>query len=193
MTRPRENVELKARLRSLEQARRIAADLENGGFEIQHQTDTYFHCPQGRLKLREIAGQPAQLISYDRPNHRDARSSRYDLVYITDATGLKRALSSALGIRQVVVKEREIYLHDNVRIHLDQVAGLGTFIEFEAVLTAAPESPADSNLDSNPDRAAERAAGQRRIDELTTAFGISTADLLSTSYGEMLASQTASE
>ena len=36
-----------------------------------------------------------------------------------------------------VEKTREIWLDDNVRIHLDEVVNLGTFIEFEAMVTPA--------------------------------------------------------
>ena len=56
---------------------------------------------------------------------------------IAEPALLKAALTAALGVRRVVDKRREIFLADNVRIHLDDVAGLGTFLEFEAVLDGA--------------------------------------------------------
>jgi adenylate cyclase, class 2 len=46
---------------------------------------------------------------------------------------LRAALSSALGIKVVVAKKRSLFLWNEVRIHLDEVKGLGNFIEFEAV------------------------------------------------------------
>ncbi|MGK3856667.1 class IV adenylate cyclase, partial [Enterococcus faecium] len=82
----------------------------------------------GRLKLREIDGQAAVLIWYDRPDHDAARLSKYHLVPVADPAALKAALTDALGVRGEVRKRREIYLWHNVRIHLDEVAGLGSFL-----------------------------------------------------------------
>ena len=48
------NIELKARLRNLPAARQIAQRLATNYLGVQQQTDTYFHCTQARLKLREI-------------------------------------------------------------------------------------------------------------------------------------------
>ena len=74
-----------------------------------HQTDTYFQVPQGRLKLRE-EGPVAQLIFYERANETVARESRYRLVPVSDPTGLKDALSDALGVLIVVEKSRRLLL-----------------------------------------------------------------------------------
>jgi adenylate cyclase class 2 len=133
------NIELKARLASLDAARQIARDVATESLGTEHQKDTYFHSPGGRLKLREIEGRPAQLVAYDRPNTTQPKESAYELVPVPDPEGLKRALTRVLGIRAVVDKQREIFLYHNVRIHLDQVVGLGAFLEFEAVLGGRTE------------------------------------------------------
>ena len=72
----------------LEVARKTAERLATSYLGVQEQTDTYFHCPQGRLKLREIVdyGHAArgrngntpkrsrtELISYDRLNEYEGR------------------------------------------------------------------------------------------------------------------------
>ncbi|HZZ29127.1 MAG TPA: class IV adenylate cyclase [Pirellulales bacterium] len=176
---PARNIELKARLHNLAAARIIAQRVATEYLGVQQQTDTYFYCPQGRLKLREIVdygprpNEPpqrlAQLISYDRPDELNAKQSDYQIVEITDparAVALKREM----GIRVVVAKRREIFLHDNVRIHLDEVTQLGTFLEFEAVL----------GLQVNA------AAGHTQLAKLQQEFGIEPADLLATSYSDML-------
>jgi adenylate cyclase, class 2 len=172
------NIELKARLHNLNAARQIAQRVATRYLGIQQQTDTYFYCPQGRLKLREIAdygespAEPpcriAQLISYDRPDNLDAKQSDYQIVEIDDPRAL--ALKRQMGIRTVVSKRREIFLHHNVRIHLDEVSDLGTFIEFEAVL--APDLDA---ID-----------GHQQVTQLQKEFGIARADLLASSYADML-------
>ncbi len=97
------------------------------------QRDTYFHVPHGRLKLREEDGAAPQLIAYERPDQIGQRESRYRIVHVNQVDELKLALSSALGIKVVVAKKRHLFLWKEVRIHLDEVEGLGNFIEFEAV------------------------------------------------------------
>ena len=53
---------------------------------------------------------------------------------INDPEGLRAALTATDGIRAVVAKERRLLLWEgSVRIHLDAVADLGTFVELEAV------------------------------------------------------------
>jgi adenylate cyclase class IV len=183
------NIELKARLANLAAARQIAQRLATDYLGIQEQTDTYFHCPQGRLKLREIVdfGDPqsathaaapqaqrvsTQLISYDRADQTDAKESFYQLVDISDPARV-RQLKLQMGIRAVVVKRREIFLHHNVRIHLDEVSGLGTFLEFEAVLGGKIDEP----------------AGRDQVAQLQKEFGIERAELLSSSYVDMLSAK----
>jgi predicted adenylyl cyclase CyaB len=164
------NIELKARLRDAATARTVAERLCPRAPEIEQQVDTYFDSRRGRLKLREIAGRGAWLISYERPDRRRAKGSDYLLVPVSDPAGLKSAVSQALGITGVVRKLRRIYLFQNVRIHLDEVEGVGHFLEFEAVLA---EGVGDAN-------------GERQIAELSREFGLDEADLLAGSYGDML-------
>ena len=165
----KQNVELKARLADLDQTRRVAERLATERLPDQHQIDTYFVCRQGRLKLREINGQRAELIGYERADQAEPKPCRYHLIPVADPAALKQLLAATLGIRLVVEKHREIYLHHNVRIHLDRVSGLGTFLEFEAVL--GPETDA--------------AQGQQQVHFLRAAFGIEASDLLTGSYADL--------
>jgi predicted adenylyl cyclase CyaB len=164
------NIELKARLTDFPAARRIALRIATDRLGVQHQVDTYFQCNHGRLKLRQIDGLRSELVWYERPDRPGARESDYEVVPVANPETLKTALSAALGVRVVVEKEREIYLRDNVRIHFDDVVGLGMFIEFEAVL--APDS--------------DDAAGHAQLQRLQEEFGIREADLVPESYSDML-------
>jgi adenylate cyclase class 2 len=164
------NLELKARQAHLAAARAAALGLGARPAGIEEQTDTYFRVPNGRLKLREIAGQPAVLIFYERPDERLARLSTYRLIPAPQPDLLREALTAALGVRGVVRKRREILLWHNVRIHLDEVAGLGTFVEFEAVL-----GPGD-----------DEQTAAARLEQLGTALQINAADRLGTSYADLL-------
>lgn len=164
------NIEIKARLRDVAAARQTAQRLCTSRLGTQHQVDTYFHCAHGRLKLREIDGAAAQLVWYDRPDQGEPKGSDYTLAPVVEPRLLGGALTAACGVRAVVDKRREIFLVDNVRIHLDEVVGLGTFLEFEAVLSES----------------VDEAAGHAQVKRLMAAFGITPADLLTGSYGEML-------
>lgn len=169
------NLELKARLPSLDAAREIALRIATDRLPDQRQTDTYFSCTSGRLKLREIDGAQAQLVWYRRPDGFDVRTSDYILAPAIDGESLKAALAGALGVQCVVAKRREIFLFHNVRIHLDRVDGLGEFLEFEAVI--------------GPD--ADEAISQQRLDALRAQFGIQDADLIPGSYRELVLAATA--
>lgn len=162
------NIEIKARLADLAPAHRVAERIATDRLGVQEQVDTYFHCRQGRLKLREIEGQPATLIGYARPDRPGPKASDYVLAPVLDPETLKQALGVTLGVRGVVRKRRDIFLYRNVRIHLDEVADQGTFLEFEAVLS--PEM--------------DDAAGRVLVEELLHMFAIEPADLLTGSYGD---------
>jgi homotetrameric cytidine deaminase len=165
---PRRNVELKAvdpdPERSL--AACLAAGAEDRG--LIRQRDTYFRARGGRLKLREEDPGGAVLIQYDRPDAAAARTSSYRLVAVPDPETLRAALDAALGTLVVVDKERRLLLWQGVRIHLDSVAGLGSFVELEGV--AAPDS----------DLAPER----QRVEHLRAALGIG--EILPDSYSDRL-------
>jgi homotetrameric cytidine deaminase len=132
------NIEIKGRdadpARTLELALRLGA-ADQG---VIAQRDTYFEGTRGRLKLREQEPGEDELIEYRRADEAAARASSYRRVPVAAAAELREALGAALGTLVVVTKRRRLLLQDNVRIHLDEVEGLGSFIELEAV--AAPDS-----------------------------------------------------
>jgi predicted adenylyl cyclase CyaB len=167
----RRNIELKAVCRDLPAARAAAMRLDppvtdNG---LRRQIDTYFVVPHGRLKLRET-DKYAELIWYDRSDQAKSRRSDYRLTPVSHAAELKASLIAALGLRGVVDKARHVLLWHNVRIHLDQVAGLGSHVEFEAVI-----EPGD-----------DEAVGHARLAELCRAMRIEPADYLTASYSDLL-------
>jgi predicted adenylyl cyclase CyaB len=97
-----------------------------------HQTDTYFNVPNGRMKLREGTIEHA-LIHYHREDAAGAKISNVILYQHQPDAALKAILTEALGIKTVVDKKRRIYFIDNVKFHFDTVKGLGTFLEIEAI------------------------------------------------------------
>ena len=148
MTAARRNIEIKARdadpAATLERALSLGASDEG----VLTQRDTYFAGARGRLKLREQDGGSeagARLIAYSRPDEDAARTSAYRLAEVGDPAGLREALDAALGTLVVVDKRRRLLLYENVRIHLDEVQGLGSYVELEAV------AQADSDLSREHD------------------------------------------
>ena len=108
------------------------------------QRDTYFTGRRGRLKLREQDGSDAELIAYRRPDTTEAQESAFIRAGVGDPAAVHEALGAALGETVVVVKRRRLWLWENVRIHLDDVEGLGTFIELEAMVGPGLNAPEEA-------------------------------------------------
>jgi predicted adenylyl cyclase CyaB len=167
---PRRNVEVKARCPDLDAARATARRLGATPAARVRQVDTYFRVPEGRLKLRRAEPGAAELIFYRRPDAAAGKVSEYCRAPVTDSDALRPVLAAALGVRVEVIKVRELWLLGNVRIHLDEVEGLGTFLEFEAVV-GGPYSETD---------------GRAEVGELTAAFALRGSDLIAGSYADAL-------
>ena len=167
MTLPHRNLELKTV--DPDPPRTLAAALALDGIEdrgVLRQRDTYFHAVSGRLKLREawVGGTPsvAELIAYARVDREGPKVSHYRIVPVHDPVELTAALADVLGVRAVVEKERRLLLWRNVRIHLDRVARLGAFVEFEAVAASIGGLEAE----------------QAKVEELRRALGLGDDGLL---------------
>lgn len=129
---PHLNVEIKARCHNPQTIRDILRARHADFRGTDHQIDTYFKVARGRLKLREGNIENA-LIYYEREDQEGPKQSSVALVPATPGSPLKTLLTQALGILMVVEKRRDIYFIDNVKFHLDEVEGLGTFVEIEAI------------------------------------------------------------
>jgi homotetrameric cytidine deaminase len=171
---PHRNVELKAR--DADPEKTLAAALAHGAADegVLQQKDTYFAAREGRLKLREEragdAPPAATLIAYARADEAAARTSAYHLVDVPDPAALTAALDASLGTVVVVEKFRRLLLWEGVRIHLDAVEGLGTWVELEAV------APAGSDL----------SAEHHRVAELREVLGLADDQVVATGYAAML-------
>jgi adenylate cyclase class 2 len=171
VTGARRNLELKAVDPAPE--RTLAAALELGAEDhgTLFQRDTYFHAVQGRLKLREARDAVAELIAYRRADREGPKVSHYRIVPVLDPAALIEALDDSLGVRAVVEKERRLLIWRGVRIHLDRVAGLGHFVELEAV----------------SDRIGGLYEEEARIGELRKALAIDDELLVPRGYADLLA------
>jgi len=134
------NIEIKARIspQRYEPIRSAALSLSSpGASETLSQRDTFYRVPFGRLKLREFEHGVAELIAYERPDRAGPKPSSYVIFPCTDPLALHEALALTLGIRGIVEKRREVIHVGQTRVHLDEVSGLGTFLELEVVLRDA--------------------------------------------------------
>ncbi|UDM49804.1 class IV adenylate cyclase [Cupriavidus sp. MP-37] len=136
------NVEIKARIDSVEALLPRAAALADHGPEHIRQDDTFFRCANGRLKLREFAPDRGELIFYARADEAGPKESFYILSPTPSPGTLRAALAAAHGEGGRVRKLRTLYLAGRTRVHLDRVEALGDFLELEVVLADA-ESAAD--------------------------------------------------
>lgn len=165
------NIELKARCADLDgaAARSLALGASDEG--VLSQRDTYYAARSGRLKLREDPVRGSELIAYRRPDTAAARESGYLLAPVSEPADLNDALSAALGDPVVVVsKRRHLFLWEGVRIHLDTVEELGTFIELEAVL---------------PD-AGDPSTAQAKVERLCKELAIGDEALVAGGYADLL-------
>jgi len=130
------NIEIKAKIPAehFDRIRKVAEELADQPVDLLIQTDTFFAVPQQRLKLREFADGTAELIAYSRSDQPGPKESSYLRSEVPEAAILKESLAGTIGIRGTVQKRRELFLVGQTRIHLDQVDGLGTFLELEVVL-----------------------------------------------------------
>ena len=164
-----QNIDFKAELRDPEAARAQCVLLGATMLGELHQTDTYFKMPDGRLKKREAPGEPTEWIFYHRENNSRPRLSNFTI--LSDSQARNRWGTQSLRIWVVVKKIRELWMHENVRIHLDRVVLLGWFIEFEALV-----SEQHDKLNCH-----------RMMSMLRTHFGPVLGEPISTSYSDLIA------
>jgi adenylate cyclase class IV len=128
------NVEIKARVADIEPlSRAVAAVADQGPITIL-QDDTFFRCEGGRLKLRTFSPTSGELIFYQRPNAAGPKVSSYLLSATSTPHAMRESLAQALGVVGRVRKRRVLHLIGRTRVHLDDVEGLGHFVEIEVVL-----------------------------------------------------------
>ncbi len=166
------NIEFKARARDIRALENLLLELDPRFIGEDHQVDTYFNTGQGRLKLREGNIENA-LIWYSRPDTGGSKQSDVILYPHPQDPSLKEILVVSNGIKVVVDKRRRIYFIENVKFHFDEVAGLGSFVEVEAI-------------DSDGSIGKEKLTAQ--CEHYARFFGIGAGDYITHSYSDLLMS-----
>ena len=166
------NIEVKAWDADPATTRALAERISDSPAIELKQEDTFFSCPNGRLKLRRISTTHNELIFYRRPDLLGTKQSDYIIAPVTAPESLITVLTAAFGTWQTVVKTRVLFQVGQTRIHLDMVEGLGSFVELEVVLREG--------------QSAEE--GHQVARELMTKLGIREADLVQGAYADLLSS-----
>lgn len=165
------NVEIKARIESVDTLLARARALADGPPRPIAQDDTFFACRHGRLKLRDFGDGRGELIQYQRADEAGPKTSTYVRSPTAEPATLREALARALGQTGRVRKQRLLLLAGRTRIHLDRVEGLGDFLELEVVLAEGEDE----------------ASGLAEAEVLMRRLGIVPAQLLRGAYLDLLA------
>jgi adenylate cyclase, class 2 len=166
------NIEIKARCENPQKIRNILAKLGADYWGIDHQIDTYFKVPNGRLKLRE-GNIENHLIFYERKDDAGPKASEVSLYEPRSGSepDLREILKNALEVLVVVDKKRHIYKFENVKFHVDQVKDLGSFVEIEVL--------DDFGTIPKPEM-------QKQCEHYMKLFKTEEKDLINCSYSDML-------
>jgi len=171
------NLELKAELRDPNLARLICKQLKASRIAKIRQTDTYYNVARGRLKKRESIAvergvgspEPVEYIFYERPDTVSPKVSQYHLY--TQEQVKERFGEGPLPVWLEVVKNRELYLYESTRIHIDDVIGLGWYFEYEILVDDR------TNMDDANDLA----------DRLRSTFLPALGEPIANSYSDLIA------
>ena len=163
------NIEIKVRCPDPESVRRAAERLGARDAGWLEQDDTFFPAPEGRLKLRDFGNETAELIAYRRPDTPEAKGSDYLICETAQPERLRSVLTHALGEGGRVRKRRRLLLYQHTRIHLDEVEGLGSFVELETVISDQSDAEAHAELR-----------------EIAAALGLAPEDRIAAAYVDLL-------
>jgi predicted adenylyl cyclase CyaB len=164
------NIEIKARVKDFSRLIHLSSRLSDRPEALLVQEDIFFNISAGRLKLRIFSAGEGELIFYQRADAKGPKQSKYSISPTSSPESLRTVLGGALGIRGTVRKKRHLFLAGQTRIHLDEVEGLGNFMELKVVL--------------GPDQSLEE--GIQIADNLMEKLGIRKEDLIEGAYLDLL-------
>ena len=169
------NIEIKARVEDIARLATKVAAIADDGPSVILQDDTFFRCDSGRLKLRSFPDGSGELIFYRRANQEGPKESFYLRSPTSAPDNLRESLALAYGAVGRVRKHRTLFLVGRTRVHLDQVEGLGQFLELEVVLGEGERSE----------------NGVREAQRLMETLGIDPSQLIERAYVDLLARESA--
>jgi len=118
------------------------------GADFMHERREHDHCfefPDGTLVLREPEGASADLLTYHRHASGELQFCDVEVAEVRQAREVGAMLRGRFGLRIEVEKTRRTFQWRRTQIQLDQVFGLGMFIELQT-LVAGDDDAAESEL-----------------------------------------------
>lgn len=171
-----QNVELKVELRDAELARSILKAIGAAAVAVLEQRDVYYRVQTGFLKQREsrVEGvdDPVEIIRYERAKRAAPRISRFEIY--DEESAAERFGRLPMTPWVTVEKRRELYMLGAARVHLDEVHGLGRFVEIEVLVTPKQRV----------------AAGHELIAKIRSALGPAIGEPVAPGYAELIAAET---
>lgn len=167
------NIEVKARVSNPIETESQLRSIVGDPTATLEQEDVFYSVSKGRLKMRCENPTHCELIYYTRPNEPGPTMSSYFRRIIDNPEQKREELVVRFGVRSIVKKHRLLFLLEGSRIHLDNVSGLGYFIEIEV--------PIHSSLDTH--------LATARAKKLMKLLSIQDSDLLHSAYDDLLAAQ----
>nr|XP_012148620.1 PREDICTED: uncharacterized protein LOC100875650 isoform X3 [Megachile rotundata] len=130
------NIEIKAKITNLSYTVSRIKQLTDTYCTVIKQHDTFFKVAEGRLKLRRFENGSGELIYYKRSNILGPKLCNYEKAALeaNACVEIKNILSASNGCIGTVEKTRQLYMVGQTRIHVDDVEGLGNFLELEISL-----------------------------------------------------------
>ena len=164
------NIEFKAKLNNRNLAENIIAKYSQASPEILKQQDIFYNFKPGRLKMRTVNSSESELIFYIRHNITGIKISKFNRIKLKNPRLVNSVLSKLMGKIGEVKKIRTLYLKENIRFHLDEVIGLGNFIEVEYIL---PKNE-------------RRELAEKKVDDIIKILKIKKKDFIDVSYMDMI-------
>lgn len=161
-----QNIELKLKVENFSSILLLIKENNITFQKMIPQRDIYYKCSSGLLKLRIFDGK-GELIYYVRNENTSDRISYYEILNVNPVEA-EKFFSYLFEIETEVVKKRNLYIHKNTRIHLDEVEKLGNFIELETVVNEGVE------------------AGKKEFAEVVKLLELDPSDQIKSSYRNLL-------
>ena len=168
---------------------KISKELLAYGFEegyLVHESDTYFNSNNYDLRKKDMAlrarscknistGQKDAFLTYKGPKMDDRSMTRKELETRVEGEQVCLQIIEGLGFYPLppVKKWRQYYHLDEITACLDQVEGLGDFLELEIIL----------------EEDTEKEAALERLEDLLEKIGLNKREMVRTSYLSMLCSK----
>jgi len=129
------SVTLKAKVEDVEAMECALFQLTQSIGHVLREEDVYFSVPVGQMKLRTNLNRSGrddgQLISYRQTNNCGPNLSESRITHVQGVARLRHTLALSLDELGTINKHRRIYTKNNFRASVDEVEGLGCFVDID--------------------------------------------------------------